>query len=396
VKKKFYITTAIPYVNAPPHMGHAQEFVQTDTIAAYKKLKGYDVFLTTGSDENSIKSVQAAAKEKISAQALCDSNSAKFRKMAAEIGLSYDAFVRSSDKAAHWKGVEKLWDMCLKAGDIYKKTYSGLYCVGCEAFYTEAELVNGLCPEHLRRPEVVSEENYFFRLSKYASKLKKLIESDKLKITPDFRKSEMLNFIDQGLEDFSVSRSAERSKDWGIPVPGDSTQKIYVWFDALTVYLTGVGFGKDDAQFNRLWPADVHVIGKGILRFHAIYWPAMLMSAGLALPSEIMIHGYVTAGGQKMSKSLGNGVDPMQMLGKYGKEPLRYYLLRNIPTFEDGDFSEKELVNVSNSELGQHWQLHTQDADIHAEELRRARQVGCAGRQGCADIGDGRRARERD
>ena len=349
--EKFYLTTAIPYVNANPHLGHALEFVQADVIAGYRRLKGYDVFLATGSDENSLKSVQAAAKQKITTQALCDVNSAAFRKLAEKIGLTYDAFVRSSDKEVHWKGVEKLWNLCLESGDIYKKVYTGLYCVGCEAFYTENELVNGLCPEHLKPPETVNEENYFFRLSKYERKLRKLIESDELMITPDTRKNEILNFIDQGLEDFSVSRSIERSKDWGIPVPGDSSQMIYVWFDALSVYLTSAGFGRSDEQFSRLWPADMHVIGKGIVRFHAIYWPAMLMSAGLALPKEIMIHGYITSGGQKMSKSLGNVIDPMHMLEKYGQDSVRYYLSRNIPTFEDGDFSEKELINISNSEL---------------------------------------------
>lgn len=348
---KFYITTAIPYINAPPHIGHALEFVQADTIARYHKMRGHDVFLTTGADENSLKTVQAAAKQNVDPQTLCDKNSIIFEEVARRIGLSYNAFIRSSNKEGHWRGAEKLWTLCFEAGDIYKKTYEGLYCVGCEAFYTEKELVDGLCPEHLTPPEIVNEENYFFRLSKYEEKLKTLILNSSLKITPETKRKEILGFIKQGLDDFSVSRSAERSKNWGIPVPGDESQTIYVWFDALSVYLTGVGFGKDQAQFNRWWPADMHVIGKGVIRFHAVYWPAMLLSAGLDLPKEIMVHGYVTSEGQKISKSLGNVVDPLQMVNKFGEDVVRYYLLRSIPTFEDGDFSERELVTVSNGEL---------------------------------------------
>ncbi len=348
---KFYITTAIPYVNAPPHIGHALEFVQADTIARYYKLKGYDTFLVTGADENSLKNIQKAAEQNIGTRELCDRNSALLKDFSERIGLSYNAFIRSSDKEIHWAGTRKLWNMCFDAGDIYKKTYKGLYCVGCEAFYTETELVDGLCPDHLKSPKIVNEENYFFRLSRYEEKLKELIESGKLKITPITKKNEIMAFIDQGLEDFSISRPNERSKGWGIPVPNDEFQTIYVWFDALTVYLTGIGFGRDNNQFNRFWPADMHVIGKGVSRFHAVYWPAILMSAGLETPKEIMIHGYVTSDGHKMSKSLGNVVDPVQMIEKYGKTPIRYYLLKNIPTFGDGDFSEEGLINTINNEL---------------------------------------------
>jgi len=350
-EKKFYITTAIPYVNAPPHMGHALEFIQTDALARYYKMKGYAVFLATGTDENSLKCVRAATDQKIEVQALCDKNSAIVKEFADRIGLSYTSFTRTSDKEAHWRGVEKLWKLCFDAGDIYKKSYKGLYCVGCEAFYAESELVNGLCPEHLKPPEVVNEENYFFRLSKYEKELKELIASDKLKIIPKVRKNEALSFIDQGLNDFSISRSTERSKGWGIPVPNDPSQTIYVWFDALSVYLSGVGFGNDEKQFRKMWPADLQVIGKGVIRFHAVYWPAMLLSAGLDVPKEILAHGYVTSDGHKMGKSLGNAVDPLEMVNKYTADAVRYYLLRNIPTFEDGDFSEKDLITNTNSEL---------------------------------------------
>lgn len=314
-------------------------------------MKGYEVFLTTGADENSLKNVQAAEKLGIDTQTLCDINAQYFKEFAEKIGLSFNAFLRTSSKEEHWPGIEKLWKLCEKSGDIYKKKYRGLYCVGCEAFYTEKDLENGLCPEHKTKPEIVEEENYFFRLSKYQKILQKLIENDKIKIIPESRKHEVLSFIKQGLEDFSISRSEKRAKGWGIPVPGDNSQIIYVWFDALGTYLTAIGFGRNDKNFKKWWPADVHVIGKGIIRFHAIYWPAMLLSAGLPLPKSIFIHGYITVGGQKMSKTLGNIVEPLKLLEKYTADELRYYLIREIPTFEDGDFSENALKNRINKEL---------------------------------------------
>jgi methionyl-tRNA synthetase len=327
------------------------EFVQTDVIARYYRLKGYEVFLTTGADENSLKNVQAAEKLGINTQNLCDINAQYFKDFAEKIGLSFNAFLRTSSKEEHWPGIEKLWKLCEKSGDIYKKKYKGLYCIGCEAFYTEKDLENGLCPEHKTKPEIVEEENYFFRLSKYQDILQKLIENDKIRIIPENRKHEVLSFIKQGLEDFSISRSRKRAKGWGIPVPGDDSQIIYVWFDALGTYLTAIGFGKNDKFFKKWWPADVHVIGKGIVRFHAIYWPAILLSAGLPLPKSIFIHGYVTVSGQKMSKTLGNIVEPLKLLEKYTADELRYYLIREIPTFEDGDFSENALKNRINKEL---------------------------------------------
>lgn len=348
---KFYITTAIPYVNAAPHIGHALEFIQTDAIARYQRLKGKDTALVTGADENSLKNVQAAEKRGISTAQLCEENAERFREMADAVGLSYTSFMRTSDKERHWKGVQRVWELCDGKGDLYKKKYRGLYCVGCEAFYEEGELEEGLCPEHRKKPEVVEEENYFFRLSAYADKLEKLIESGDLKIVPEGRKNEVLSFIRGGLKDFSVSRSVERAKGWGVPVPGDSSQIMYVWFDALGTYITGIGYGTDEGKFQKYWPADVHVIGKGILRFHAVYWPAMLLSAGLELPKSIMVHGYITAEGQKMSKSLGNIVDPFEVIERFGEDPVRYCLLGEVPTFEDGDFSERILVEKNNNEL---------------------------------------------
>ncbi len=349
--KKFYLTTAIPYVNAPPHIGHALEFVQADAIAGYQRLLGKDVALITGADENSLKNVHAAEAKGITPAQLCEENAAVFRQMGKKIGLSFTNFLRTSVKEDHWGGVQRLWELCLKSGDIYKKKYRGLYCVGCESFYEESEVPEGVCPEHKTKPGEVEEENYFFRLSKYQQRLEQLIERGELKVIPETRKNEMLSFIKGGLQDFSISRSVKRAKDWGVPVPGDDSQIMYVWFDALGTYLTGIGYGTDDGTFGKYWPAEVHVIGKGILRFHAVYWPAILLSAGLALPKTIFVHGYITVEGQKMSKSLGNIVDPFALLEKYGIDALRYYFLSEVPTFDDGDFSERQLAEKNNSEL---------------------------------------------
>jgi len=349
--KKFYITTALPYVNAGPHLGHVLEYIQTDTIARYHRLKNEEVFLLTGSDENSLKNVQAAEAKGIPIQELCNENTAKFIEIIEKIGFSHNNFIRTSNKKEHWPGVQKLWKLCYKNGDIYKKKYTGLYCVGCEAFYKEEELEDGLCPEHKKPLEIVEEENYFFRLSKYQDQLKKLIEKDVYKIVPEIRKNEVLSFIEKGLEDFSISRSVKRARNWGIPVPGDDSQIIYVWFDALANYLTGVGYGINEKMFKEKWPADVHVIGKGITRFHAIYWPAMLLSAGIKLPKILFVHGYITIEGHKMSKSLGNILNPMELTKKYEVDTIRYYLLSGITTFEDGNFAETRLIELHNNEL---------------------------------------------
>ncbi len=348
---KFYLTTAIPYVNAAPHLGHALEFVQTDAIARYWKLRGREVRLVTGSDENSLKNVHAAEEKGISTGKLCGENAAAFKGMADAVGLSYTSFMRTSDRKGHWPGIEGLWKRISGRGDLYKKKYKGLYCVGCESFYEESELPDGVCPEHGKKLEEIEEENYFFKLSRYGKALEELIEKDEMLILPEARKNEVLGFIRGGLKDFSVSRSVSRAKGWGLPVPGDPSQIMYVWFDALGTYLTGIGYGTDEEEFGKFWPADVHVIGKGILRFHAVYWPAMLLSAGLPLPKRVFVHGYISVEGRKMSKSLGNIVDPMALVAKYGADPLRYCLLGGVPTFSDGDFSEKELVARNNNEL---------------------------------------------
>lgn len=350
---KFYITTAIPYVNAAPHIGFALETIQSDVVARYHRLLGLDVYFSSGSDENSLKNVQAAEIEGLPVQELVDKYAKRFLDLKQALNLSYDVFNRTATEA-HFKGAQKLWLACKKE-DIYKKEYSGLYCVGCEEFYTEDELNDGYCPEHPSIiPEKVSEENYFFKLTNYQKELETLIETDKLKVIPETRKHEVLSFIKQGLRDFSISRSVERAKGWGVLVPNDPTQIQYVWFDALVTYLTALGYGDDEKLFNKYWHKDtqkVHVIGKGIIRFHAVYWIAMLLSANLPLPDCEFVHGYITVNGQKISKSLGNTVDPFELVEKYGADAVRYYLLREIPAYGDGDFSEEKFKELYNADL---------------------------------------------
>ena len=349
---KFYITTAIPYVNARPHIGHALEFVQTDAIRRFHKGKREETLLLSGGDENALKNVQAAEAEGTPIQEFVDKNSKLFEELAKKLNVQFDVFQKGSDESHH-KFSQKLWEQCEKNGDIYKKSYEGLYCVGCEAFYESSELnENGECFEHLgKKLDKVSEENYFFKLSKYQNQILTLLEDGELRILPETRKNEAISFVKQGLKDISISRSNARAKNWGVSVPNDPTQKIYVWFDALNIYQSGVGFGLNEEKYRHWWPTDVHVIGKGILRFHAVYWPAFLLSAGLAVPKSIFVHGYLTVNGAKMSKTLGNVIDPLSLIEKYGADALRFYLLRETPPFSDGDFSESRFVEVYNSDL---------------------------------------------
>lgn len=350
---KFYITTAIPYVNAPPHVGHALEFVQADTIARYHRLLGDDVCLLSGGDENALKNVQAAQAANTPVKEFIDKNTQLFADLAKKLNVRFDVFQKGSDQTHHFPSSQKLWELCDKNGDIYKKSYEGLYCVGCEAFYTKEELnENGECPEHPgKKLELVKEENYFFRLSKYQKFLIDLIEKKELRIIPEFRENEILAFLRDPLLDISISRSNARAKDWGVPVPNDPTQRIYVWFDALNIYQSGIGFGWDEKNYEKWWPADVHVIGKGINRFHSVYWPAFLKSAGLATPKTLFVHGYFTVNGQKISKTLGNVIDPFALIEKYGTDALRYYFLREIPAYGDGDFSERRFKELYNADL---------------------------------------------
>jgi methionyl-tRNA synthetase len=349
-----YITTAIPYINAKPHLGHVLEWFQADALVRFHRLSDKQVFFASGADENSLKNVRAAQKAGKSTQEWLDAYAEVFEAAYGEFGIKLDAFRRSSDQQLHWPGVQELWRRCVASGDIYKKSYKGLYCVGCEAFYTTEELVDGNCPEHLVPPEVVEEENYFFRLSKYQEQILELIKSKKLTIYGSQYEQEMIGFISQGLEDFSVSRSKERARGVGVPIPDDETQIMYVWFDALVVYLTAVGFGTDQELFDQFWRPEAqitHLIGKGINRFHSVYWIGMLLSAGLPLPTTIAVHGYLTAEGQKMSKSLGNVVDPFEIVAKYGLEAVRYYLLKAIPTHADGDFSYARFEEIYTADL---------------------------------------------
>ena len=350
----FFITTAIPYVNAAPHIGFALELVLTDAIARFQRLNGKDVWFLTGTDENSLKNVQAAEREGIPVRQLVDRNAKVFEALRPLLDLSFDQFIRTSVDEKHAEGVRRIWQACEKSGDLYKKNYKGLYCVGCEQFYTEAELDNGCCKEHLTRPEVIEEENYFFSLTRYQDQLLDLIESDKLEILPRSRKTEVLSFLRNGLADFSVSRSRARAHGWGLPVPGDEEQVIYVWFDALVNYISALGYAKDSPEFERFWKdcsERVHAIGKGITRFHAVYWPAILLSAGLPLPSKLYVHGYVTVGGAKIGKSLGNVIAPASLVDEYGCDSLRYFLLRDFPADRDSDFTAERLISRHNSDL---------------------------------------------
>ena len=352
-QKTFYITTAIPYVNAEPHLGFGLELVQADVVARHRRLIGDDVRFVTGTDENALKNVLAARERGVEPLELIEENAALFRELRDVLDLSWDDFIRTTEPR-HVRGAQKFWAAC-DPNDIYKKSYRGAYCTGCEEFKTEKDLVDGHCPEHPHtKLEVVEEENYFFRLSQYQGTIEDLITSGRLAIIPETRSHEVLSFVRQGLQDFSISRSHTRAHGFGIPVPGDPSQVQYVWFDALTNYLNVLGYADDDVLFRRYWRDGdmvVHVIGKGIARFHAVYWPAMLLSAGISLPRKIFVHGYITVEGQKISKSLGNIIVPREIVGKYGADAIRYYLLREIPAFEDGDFSEPKLIERYNGDL---------------------------------------------
>jgi len=347
--EKFYITTTIPYANAPPHIGHALEFVQADVLARWNKLKGKKVFFLTGTDEYGTKNYQTAKKQKTSPQKFVDKNSKYFEELTKVLNISNDFFIRTTDKKVHWPGVLAMWKLLEKNKDIYKKKYEGNYCSGCERFITEKELINGHCPIHQNiKIQKLSEENYFFRLSKYSSKIKKLIEKDKIEIFPKKAKKDFLSLIKDGLTDVSFSRDVKHLS-WGVPVPKDKSQIIYVWCDALMNYLTGIGYPKK--RYKEFWPPDIHVVGKDMLRFHTGIWPGMLLSAGLSLPKKVIVHGFLTVDGKKMSKSLGNVVAPLELAKKYNVDSIRYILLRATPFGKDGDFSEEALKERHNNEL---------------------------------------------
>jgi methionyl-tRNA synthetase len=356
--QRVYLSTTIPYVNARPHLGFALELVQADVLARYHRLTGDQVRFQTGTDDNSLKNVLAAEAEGVSTAALVDRNATAFAALREPLALSFDDFIRTGSDPRHRPGVERLWRACAARGDLYRRHYEGLYCVGCEQFYQPAELPGGRCPEHGTEPQRVAEENWFFRLSRYAGQLHGLISSGQLRIEPAARRNEVLSFIAGGLEDFSVSRSTARARGWGIPVPGDPSQVIYVWWDALGNYITSLGYGTGGADYRRWWTESdrrVHLAGKGVLRFHAVYWPAILLSAGEPLPSDILVHDYLTLSGSKISKSgagvAGETADPVELAGRYGTDAVRWWLIREVPRVGDADFTAARLVARANDDL---------------------------------------------
>jgi methionyl-tRNA synthetase len=343
---KFYITTSIAYSNAAPHIGYAMELIQGDVLARYHRQKGDDVWYLTGTDEHGTKIKRAAVEAGKEPQAFVDDMSVLFTGLAKALNVSTDQFIRTTDPG-HKKAAQALWKTCAK--DIYKASYEGWYCVGCETFYTDIDVPNHVCPIHKTKLEKIKEENYFFKLSAYTAQIKEIITTDQLLIRPQSRKNEILALLDRGLEDISISRD-KKQLTWGVPVPGDEDQVMYVWFDALANYITALGY-PDGEAFKKNWPADVQIIGKDILRHHAAIWPAMLISAGLPLAKSLYVHGFISSDGHKMSKSLGNVVAPQDVIDKYGVDALRYYLLREIPSDGDGDFSWNRMEIAYNSEL---------------------------------------------
>ncbi len=352
--KHIFISTSIPYVNAAPHIGHAVEFIQADIVARYHRVIGDDVFFLSGTDDNALKNVLKAEEAGEDVASFVEQNAAVFQKLLVELNVSNDDFIRTSFDPRHAPGAKRLWQS-FKPEDIEKKKYRGLYCVGCEEFKAEKDLINGHCPEHPgARLETVEEENYFFKLGHYTDKLERIIASGELRIMPEVRKNEVLAFLRGGLEDLSISRSAKRARGWGVPVPSDPEQIQYVWVDALSNYITALDYANDGEGFRRYWKESkerIHVIGKGISRFHAIYWPAFLLSAGVTLPKTLFVHGYITVGGQKMSKSLGNIIDPFAIIKEYGVDAFRYYVARHIHPFEDSDFTMEKFREAYNANL---------------------------------------------
>ena len=344
-----YITTTIPYVNARPHIGHALELVQADVLARYRRGRGDAVRFQAGTDDNSLKNVLAAEAAGVGVRDFVDRNAEAFEALGGALSLTVDDFIRTSRDPRHRPGVERFWRACSR--DLYRRRYRGLYCTGCEQFYTPAELRGGRCPEHGTVPEQVSEENWFFRLSRYAGPLREAIASGRLRVEPAGRRHEVLAFVDGGLADFSVSRPAIRAGGWGIPVPGDPGQVIYVWFDALCNYVTALA---PDQAYQCWWGGSgdrIHLLGKGVLRFHAVYWPAMLLSAGLPLPTDVFVHDYLTAGGRKISKSRGVRLEPAALAAGYGADAVRWWLLREVPRVGDADFTVERLVARADDEL---------------------------------------------
>lgn len=344
-----YLTVSIPYVNAAPHVGYALELVEADALARHLRQLGHEVRLLGGTDDHAIKNALAAEAAGVDTAAFVDANAARFEALAEPLDIAFDDFIRTSTDARHRPGVERLWALTEASGDLYRSTYEGLYCVGCEQFVDDDR-----CPDHDAPPERVREENWFFRLSRYSDQLRAALTDGTIRIVPEAYGNEVLAVLDAGLRDISVSRSIERARGWGIPVPGDPTQVVYVWWEALTNYITALGFGTDDATYDRWWRnADrrIHVIGKGILRFHALYWPALLLATGQPLPTTIYVHPYLTANGRKISKSTGNVVDPVDAVERFGTDALRWWLLADVPRAADADYTDDRVVERADADL---------------------------------------------
>jgi methionyl-tRNA synthetase len=344
---KFYITTAIDYVNQKPHLGTAYEKIGADVMARYKRMCGYDTLFLMGNDEHSTNVEKEARKKGMDPLEYCRSMSKEFREVWKTLNISYDDFIHTTEER-HIRSVRKLFARIHQEGYIYRDRYRGCYCESCEEFITEADLEDGLCPRHREKPKIIDEENYFFALSKFEDRLLELIENNPGFIEPKKRENEIVNVIRDGLRDVSISRIG---KEWGIPLPIDEEHVIYVWFDALTNYISGLGYGDDDPLYGKYWPADVHVIGKDITRFHCIIWPAMLIAAGEPPPRKVFAHGFISLSGEKMSKTRGNVLDPEELEKLFGAEALRYLLLREVPFDGDGDISIEILKNRYNTEL---------------------------------------------
>lgn len=344
----YLVTTSIPYVNGDPHIGHALELVMADVLARAARKQSKPTIFTTGSDEHGQKIADKAAELKLTPKALADQQSQKFRDLGKLLNISNDRFIRTTDKG-HEQRAAIIWKQLEK--DIYKSKYIGLYCRGCEEFVAEniAKENKGICPNHNLAYERVEEENYFFKLSSYSEQIRAAIQAGTLAVIPATRKNEILSVIVDGLEDISISRSVSKLT-WGIPVPGDKTQVMYVWFEALMNYLTVLGYPEHD-DYKKFWPANVQVVGKDIIRFHAAIWPGMLLALGLPLPEKLFVHGFINIAGGKMSKSLGNVVSPEDIVKRYSADVFRYYILRHIPSYDDGDFSWENLERAYNNEL---------------------------------------------
>lgn len=346
--KKLYITTAIPYVNAKPHIGNAIDYLLADIWARYHRQHGHEVRFQVGTDEHGNKIAAKAAEAGLEPKAYTDTMYGNFEVLMKAVEASYTDFIRTTDEK-HEKAVKEIWRRLTPY--IYKGTYEGWYCVGCESFVTDkdAQANNGVCPDHQQPYQRLSEENYYFKLSAFTTQIREAIDKRRFDIAPEFRKKELLALLDQGLEDISISRP-KKNLAWGVPVPGDDSQVMYVWIDALSNYLTVLGY-PDDEAWKEYWPADIQVIGKDILRFHAAIWPAMLIALDVPLPKRLLVHGFVNVGGAKMSKTVGNVIDPMEIIGQYGLDAFRYYFARHIPTLDDGDFTWEKFENAYNNEL---------------------------------------------